>query len=36
MSGMDAALAVSAAGFAAIALILALCVGLYLWARRRG
>ena len=36
MSGMDAAFAASAAGFAAVALIVGLCVALYLWARRRG
>ena len=36
MSGMDAALGVSATGVAAVALLVALGIGLYLWARRRG
>jgi len=35
MSAMDAALGVSAVGFAAIALLMALGVGLFLWSRRR-
>jgi hypothetical protein len=36
MSGMDAALGASATGLAAVALLVALGVGLFLWARRRG
>ena len=36
MSGMDAALGASVAGLAAVALLVALGVGLFLWARRRG
>ena len=36
MSGMDAALRVSATGLAAVALLIALGIGLFLWARRRG
>jgi hypothetical protein len=36
MSNMNAALGVSATGFAAVALLVALGVVLFLWARRRG
>jgi hypothetical protein len=36
MSGMDAALGASATAFAAVALLVALGVGLFLWTRRRG
>jgi nitrogen fixation-related uncharacterized protein len=36
MSGMDAALGASAAGMVAVTLLVALGVGLFLWARRRG
>jgi len=36
MNGMDAAFGASVIGFAAVALLVALGVGLFLWDRRRG
>jgi hypothetical protein len=36
MTGMDAALTASAMGFAAVALIVILGVGLFFWTRRGG
>jgi hypothetical protein len=36
MNGMDAALGASVTGFAAVVLLVALGVGLFLWTRRRG